>query len=177
MGSLYSSAIVGVKNPRVGLLSIGEEEIKGNDLTKEAFKLLKRSSVNFIGNVEGRDMYTGEADVIVCDGFTGNVALKVSEGLFEFLMRLLKEELTGSLQTKAGAVLTRPAFRKFKQRLGYDAFGGAPLLGIKGVTIICHGRSNSRAIKNAIAVARDYCQSGINQRIETALGERVVASA
>jgi phosphate acyltransferase len=177
MGSLYSSAILGVRSPRVGLLSIGEEEIKGNDLTKEAFKLLKTSPVNFIGNVEGRDMYTGQADVIVCDGFTGNVALKVSEGVFEFLMKLLKQELMGSLQAKAGAVLTRSAFTRFRQRLRYEAFGGAPLLGVKGVTIICHGRSNAKAIRNAIAVARDYCLGGVNQKIEAELGQRAVASA
>src|SRR5262249_22727886 len=114
MGSLYSSVILGISNPMVGLLSIGEEEIKGNDLTKEAFKLLKTCNLNFIGNIEGRDMYTGQADVIVCDGFTGNVALKVSEGVIETMMKLLKQELKGSLQTKAGALLTRPAFHRFK---------------------------------------------------------------
>lgn len=176
MGSLYSSAIVGVANPRVGLLSIGEEEIKGNDLTKEAFKLLKSAPVNFIGNIEGRNMYTGEADVIVCDGFTGNVALKVSEGVFEFIMRLLKEELRASLKTKAGAMLTRSAFRKFKQKLDYAEYGGAPLLGIKGVSVICHGSSNARAIRNAIAVARDYCVGEVNNKIEARLGAGVMAS-
>jgi len=176
MGSLYSSVIVGVKNPRVGLLSIGEEEVKGNDLTKEAFKLLKNSSLNFIGNVEGRDMYTGQVDVVVCDGFTGNVALKVSEGVFEFIMRLLKHELKASLQTKAGAVLTRPAFSKFKKRLDYAEYGGAPLLGIRGVTVICHGRSNARAIRNAIGVARDYCAGDVNGKIERQLGAAVMAS-
>ncbi len=176
MGSLYSKVIVGVETPRVGLLSIGEEEIKGNDLTKEAFKLLKNSPVNFIGNVEGRDMYTGQADVIVCDGFTGNVALKVSEGVFEFIMRLLKEELKASLQTKAGAMLTRPAFQKFKRRLDYAEYGGAPLLGIKGVTVICHGRSTSKAIRNAIGVARDYCVGEVNKQIEVQLGASLMAS-
>ena len=176
MGSLYSSAIVGVANPRVGLLSIGEEEIKGNDLTKEAFKLLKSSPLNFIGNVEGRDMYTGEADVIVCDGFTGNVALKVSEGVFEFIMRLLKHELRASLKTKAGAMLTRSAFRSFKQKLDYAEYGGAPLLGIKGVTVICHGRSTAKAIRNAIGVARDYCVGEVNGEIENQLGAAVMAS-
>jgi len=176
MGSLYSSVIVGVDNPRVGLLSIGEEEIKGNDLTKEAFKLLKNSSINFIGNVEGRDMYTGQVDVVVCDGFTGNVALKVSEGVFEFIMLLLKHELKASLQTKAGAMLTRPAFREFKKRLDYAEYGGAPLLGIQGVTVICHGRSNAKAIRNAIAVARDYCLGEVNQKIESQLGAAVMAS-
>lgn len=176
MGSLYSNAIVGVRNPRVGLLSIGEEEIKGNDLTKEAFKLLKSAPVNFIGNIEGRDMYTGEADVIVCDGFTGNVALKVSEGVFEFIMRLLKEELRASLKTKAGAMLTRSAFRKFKQKLDYAEYGGAPLLGIKGVSVICHGSSNAKAIRNAIAVARDYCLGEVNNKIEAHLGAGVMAT-
>jgi phosphate acyltransferase len=172
----FSSVVVGVHNPRVGLLSIGEEEIKGNDLTKEAFKLLKNSSLNFIGNVEGRDMYTGQVDVVVCDGFTGNVALKVSEGVFEFIMLLLKHELKASLQTKAGAVLTRPAFQRFKEKLDYAEYGGAPLLGIKGVAVICHGRSNSKAIRNAIAVARTYCLGEVNGRIEAQLGEAIVAS-
>jgi glycerol-3-phosphate acyltransferase PlsX len=171
MGSLYSSVIVGVRHPRVGLLSIGEEEIKGNDLTKEAFKLLKKSPLNFVGNVEGRDMYTGDIDVIVCDGFTGNVALKVSEGVTETLMRLLKHELKASLQTKAGALLTKPAFRKFKQRVDYAEYGGAPLLGIKGITVICHGRSNAKAIRNAIGVARDYCVAGVNEKIAFAMGQ------
>src|SRR4030095_5532457 len=132
MGALYSSVIVGARNPRVGLLSIGEEEIKGNDLTKEGFKLLNKPPPNFIGHVDGRYMYTGEIDVVVCDGFTGNVALKVSEGVTETLLRLLKHELKASLQTKAGALLTRPAFQRFKQRVDYAEYGGAPLLGIKG---------------------------------------------
>ncbi|HEY7547626.1 MAG TPA: phosphate acyltransferase PlsX [Blastocatellia bacterium] len=177
MGSLFSSVIVGVHNPRVGLLSIGEEEIKGNDLTKEAFKLLKGSSINFIGNVEGRDMYTGQYDVIVCDGFTGNVALKVSEGVFELVVRVLKEELESSIQTKAGAVLTRPAFQRFKKRLHHEEFGGAPLLGIKGMTIICHGSSSPKAIRNAIRVARDYCEGQMNERIGLELGVPVLLAS
>ncbi|PYT05181.1 MAG: phosphate acyltransferase PlsX [Acidobacteria bacterium] len=152
MGSLYSNVVVGVPNPRVGLLSIGEEEIKGNDLTKEAFKLLKNSSLNFVGNVEGRDMYTGQVDV------------------------LLKHELQATIQTKAGAMLTRPAFQKFKERLDYAEYGGAPLLGIKGVAVICHGRSNAKAIRSAIAVARTYCLGEVNGRIEAQLGAAIVAS-
>lgn len=171
MGAEYSTAIVGVRSPRIGLLSIGEEEIKGNDLTKEAFKLLKNSPLNFIGNVEGRDMFTGQVDVIVCDGFTGNVALKVSEGISETMMKLLKHELKASLQTKAGALLTRPAFRRLKQRLDYAEYGGAPLLGIKGVTVICHGRSTPTAIRNAIRVARDYCRGDVNRKIEAELDQ------
>ncbi|HXG68327.1 MAG TPA: phosphate acyltransferase PlsX [Blastocatellia bacterium] len=176
MGSLYANVIVGAANPRVGLLSIGEEEIKGNDLTKEAFKLLRQSPLNFIGNVEGRDMYTGMADVIVCDGFTGNVALKVSEGIIETIMRLLKRELQATLPSKAGALLTRPAFQRFKQRLDYAEYGGVPLLGIKGVTVICHGRSNAKAIRNAIKVARDYCLGEVNEKIEASLGAEAVIS-
>lgn len=177
MGSLFSSVIVGVHNPKVGLLSIGEEEIKGNDLTKETFKLLKNSNLNFIGNVEGRDMYTGQYDVIVCDGFTGNVALKVSEGVFELVVRVLKEELESSIQAKAGAVLTKPAFQRFKKRLHYAEFGGAPLLGIKGMTIICHGSSSPKAIRNAIRVARDYCQGQMNERIGLELGVPVMLAS
>ena len=176
MGSLYSSVIVGVERPKVGLLSIGEEEIKGNDLTKEAFKLLKNSTLNFIGNIEGRDMYTGQADVIVCDGFTGNVALKVSEGVIETTMKMLKEELMGSLPSKAGAILTRPAFQRFKQRLDYAEYGGAPLIGVKGVAVICHGRSSSKAIRNAIGVAKDCCLGNINERLEAEIGSRAIAS-
>ncbi|HUK92328.1 MAG TPA: phosphate acyltransferase PlsX [Blastocatellia bacterium] len=176
MGSLYSNVIVGVERPKVGLLSIGEEEIKGNDLTKEAFKLLKSSSLNFIGNIEGRDMYTGQADVIVCDGFTGNVALKVSEGVIETTMKMLKEELMGSLQSKAGAILTRPAFQRFKQRLDYAEYGGAPLIGVKGVTVICHGRSSAKAIGNAIGVARDCCRGNINERLEAEIGQGAISA-
>src|ERR1051325_2534760 len=149
MGSLYSTGIVGVRNPRLGLLSIGEEEDNRNDLNNDAFKLLRGSSFNFIGNVEGRDMFTGQADVIVCDGFTGNVALKTSEGVFEFITQLLRHDMMASIQTKAGALLTRPAFRQFKKRLDYAEYGGAPLLGIKGVTVICHGRSTAKAVRNA----------------------------
>jgi glycerol-3-phosphate acyltransferase PlsX len=134
---------------------------------------LRNTSLNFIGNVEGRDMFSGHADVIVCDGFTGNVALKTSEGVFEFIMQLLRQEMMASIQTKAGALLTRPAFRQFKKRLDYAEYGGAPLLGIKGVTVICHGRSSAKAIRNAIRVARDYCLGEVNQKIETQLGAGV----
>jgi glycerol-3-phosphate acyltransferase PlsX len=174
MGSLFSNRIIGVSNPRIGLLSIGEEEAKGNDLTKEAFKLIKQSALNFIGNVEGRDIYTGQADVIVCDGFTGNVALKVSEGLSQALMKLLKQELKATLITKAGALLSRPAFKRFRKRIDYASYGGVPLLGIKGIAIICHGRSNAKAIAGAIRVARDYCMGQINEKIESEIGARTI---
>lgn len=169
MGSLYSHVILGVRQPRVGVLSIGEEEEKGNDLTKEAAKLIKNSPLNFIGNIEGRDIFKGEVDVVVCDGFTGNVVLKTSEGLFEFIYTLLKKEFSSSLQTKAGAILTRPAMKNFKKRLNYEEFGGVPLLGVRGVTVICHGRSTAKAIYNAIAVARDYSKGEISRKIATQL--------
>ena len=167
MGDIYSRAIFGIRRPRVGLLSIGEEDSKGNELTKEAFKSLKRAPINFIGNVEGRDIFTGDVDVIVCDGFTGNVALKLSEGLYEAFGSMLKQELQKTLSAKIGAMLAQDAFRQFKHRLDYSEYGGAPLLGIKGITIVCHGRSNSNAIKNAIRVAGEFCRHGVNEVIES----------
>jgi glycerol-3-phosphate acyltransferase PlsX len=167
MGDIYSRAIFGIRRPRVGLLSIGEEDSKGNELTKEAFKSLKRAPINFIGNVEGRDIFGGDVDVIVCDGFTGNVALKLSEGLYEAFGSMLKQELQKTLSAKIGAILAQDAFRQFKHRLDYSEYGGAPLLGIKGITIVCHGRSNSNAIKNAIRVAAEFCRHGVNDVIES----------
>jgi phosphate acyltransferase len=155
--------------PRVGLLSIGEEEHKGNELTKGATPLLKQLPINYIGNVEGRDIYSGEADVIVCDGFIGNVALKVSEGLVETIKYILRESLTATVTRKIGYVLSRDAFDDFKKRLDYSEYGGAPLLGVKGVCIICHGRSNPNAIKNAIRVAFEFSEGRVNEEIETAL--------
>jgi glycerol-3-phosphate acyltransferase PlsX len=171
MGSLYSRNILGVRLPKVGLMSIGEEEAKGNDLTKEALQLLKQAPVHFIGNVEGRDIYTGEVDVIVCDGFTGNVILKTSEGLIEAMMGLLRTELGQTIITQAGALLSRTAFQSVKKRLDYSEFGGAPLLGARQICIICHGRSNAKAIRNAIRIAREFCDAKLNERIESELEE------
>jgi glycerol-3-phosphate acyltransferase PlsX len=167
MGDIYSRAIFGIRRPRVGLLSIGEEDSKGNELTKEAFKSLKQAPINFIGNVEGRDIFKGEIDVIVCDGFTGNVALKLSEGLIETFAAMLRQELEKTIAAKVGYILAEKAFRMFRRRLDYSEYGGAPLLGIKGVTIVCHGRSNANAIKNAIRIAHDCCKHNINRVIET----------
>jgi glycerol-3-phosphate acyltransferase PlsX len=169
MGHLFSKKIIGVDSPRVGLMSVGEEESKGNDLTKEVHQTLKQLHLNFIGNVEGRDLYNGRADVIVCDGFTGNVALKTSEGLIEAVMKLLKEELSRNLQVKLGALLSKPAFMQLKKRLDYSEYGGAPLLGLRGVSIICHGRSSSNAIKNAIRVAKEFSENQVNAMLETEL--------
>src|SRR6266852_4148373 len=153
MGEIYSRIIFHNPSPRVGLLSIGEEEHKGNELTRSATPLLKLLPINFIGNVEGRDIYSGIADVVVCDGFIGNVALKVSEGLVEMIKGMLQESLAATVTRKLGYVLSQRAYRDFRKRVDYSEYGGAPLLGVKGVSIICHGRSNGNAIKNAIRVA------------------------
>ena len=171
MGAIYSNQILNVKNPKVGLMSIGEEEIKGNELTKETGKLLRETALNYIGNVEGRDIYTGGVDVIVCDGFTGNVILKTSEGLISAIMGLLKSELGQTIITQAGALLSRPAFISVKKRLDYSEFGGAPLLGTKQVVVICHGGSNAKAIKNAIRVAKEFYEARLNERIEQRIQE------
>jgi glycerol-3-phosphate acyltransferase PlsX len=156
MGHVYARDILGVSAPRLGLLSIGEEESKGNELTREAFKELEdRGGLNFLGNIEGRDVFSGGADVVVCDGFTGNVALKISEGLADALFHLLREELQRDLLARTGSVLLLPAFRRFRRRVDYSEAGGAPLLGVDGVCVISHGRSTAKAIKNAIRVAAD----------------------
>ena len=171
MGEIYSRLVLKVKQPRVGLLSIGEEEHKGNALTRDTTPLLKELGLNFIGNVEGRDIFTGHTDVIVCDGFVGNVALKVSEGLVDMIGSMLKESLKATVTRQIGYLLSRSAFRDFKKRVDYSEIGGAPLLGVKGVCIICHGRSDANAIKNAIRIAADFASSNMNQRIEEELRE------
>ncbi|HEX4277050.1 MAG TPA: phosphate acyltransferase PlsX [Bryobacteraceae bacterium] len=175
MGEIYSRLVLKIARPRVGLLSIGEEEHKGNALTKDATPLLKSLDVNFIGNVEGRDLFSGRVDVIVCDGFVGNVALKVAEGLSEMIRGMLRESLASTVTRKIGYALSRSAYKDFKKRVDYAEYGGAPLLGVKGVCIICHGRSDSNAIKNAIRVAADFASSNMNQRIEEELREFATA--
>jgi glycerol-3-phosphate acyltransferase PlsX len=171
MGHLFSKIIVGVHSPRVGLMSVGEEESKGNDLTKEVHQTLKQLQLNFIGNVEGRDIYNGRADVIVCDGFTGNVALKTSEGLIEAVLKLLKDELSSNMQAKLGALLSQQSFKRLKKRLDYSEYGGALLLGLRGVSIICHGRSSGNAIKNAIRVAKEFSENQVNAKLEHELNQ------
>ena len=159
-------AVVAIK-PTVGLMSIGEEEAKGNDLTKEAFPLLRQlSNINFVGNVEGRDVFSGMVDVIVTDGFTGNVMLKLSEGLTEAMLSMLKRELMATAVTKAGAMLAKPAFRSIKKRLDYTEYGGAPLLGVSRIVVIGHGRSNARAIRNAIRSVKEFSENRTAERIE-----------
>jgi glycerol-3-phosphate acyltransferase PlsX len=159
----------GTPGPRVGLLSIGEEEAKGNQLTREAFQLLKQLPLNFIGNVEGRDLYNGKVDVIVADGFVGNVALKISEGVANLVRTALKESLKATITSQVGALLSRSAFIDFKKRLDHTEYGGAPLLGLKGVCIITHGSSNANAMKNAVRVAAEFAERGINDSIERGL--------
>jgi phosphate acyltransferase len=169
MGDIYFRMMFGTRSPRVGLLSIGEEESKGNELTREAFQRLKQLPLNFVGNVEGRDLYNGRVDVIVADGFVGNVALKISEGLANLVRYTLKESLKATITRQVGYLLSRSAFADFKKRLDHTEYGGAPLLGVKGVCFITHGSSNANAIKNAIRVAADFAQSGINEKIEKEL--------
>jgi len=171
MGHLFSKQIVGMPSPRVGLMSVGEEESKGTDLTKGVHKSLKELNLNFIGNVEGRDIYNGRADVIVCDGFTGNVALKTSEGLVEVMLQLMKEELSRNLQAKLGALLSMDSFRRLKKRLDYSEYGGAPLIGLRGVCVICHGRSSANAIKNAVRVAKEFAENKVNARLQEELSQ------
>lgn len=171
MGDAYSRAVLGTVKPTIGLMSIGEEEVKGNELTKEAFPLLKKSSLNFVGNVEGRDVFSGAVDVIVTDGFTGNVMLKLSEGLTAAMISMIKRELTTSAVTKAGGMLARPAFRNIKKRLDYSEYGGAPLLGVKRIVVIGHGSSNARAIRNAIRSVREFAENRASERIERGIAE------
>ena len=169
MGEMYARAVLKVARPRVGLLSIGEEEGKGNELTRESFPLLQQLPMNFLGNVEGRDIYNGQADVVVCDGFIGNVALKTSEGLVRLVRESLRESLTSTVTAQVGALLSRKAFNHFKRRFDQSEYGGAPLLGVRGVCIVGHGSSNDRAIMNGIRVAAEFAQANVNAHIEQGL--------
>src|SRR5215510_1719237 len=171
MGSIYAELAFGKKKPSIGLMSIGEEDSKGTDETKEAFKILEATGLNFVGNIEGRDVFNGRVDVIVTDGFTGNVILKVSESLSEMVEQLLREEIKRTLQASVGFLLSRPAFRRFKQRLDYSEYGGAPLLGVKGCVIICHGRSSAKAIKNAIRFAAEFSKQKLAEKIQAQIAE------
>ena len=169
MGEIYYRTIWGVKRPRVALLSIGEEEMKGNELTREAAALLKLTSLNFTGNVEGRDVFRGNVEVVVCDGFIGNIALKISEGVVEHIGGMLKKAIKSSLRSQLGYALSKRAFDDFRKRTDYSEYGGAPLLGVKGITVIGHGRSNPNAVKNAIRVAAELCRARVNEKIEQEL--------
>jgi glycerol-3-phosphate acyltransferase PlsX len=169
MGSVYMQRVHAVKRPRVGLLSIGEEEGKGNALTREVYERLQRSPLNFVGNVEGKEILSGDVEVVVSDGFTGNVAVKMCEGMAEFMFRELREAVRGRLRYRLGALLMVDALRGMRRRLDYAEYGGVPLLGIDGVVIICHGRSHAQAIKNAIRTAKEAATSGMLEAIQADL--------
>jgi glycerol-3-phosphate acyltransferase PlsX len=166
MGSTYARIALNTESPRVALLSTGEEETKGNELTREAHRLLKASALAFIGNIEARDVYSGEADVIVCDGFTGNIALKISEGVADMAEALLREDLSSTFARRVGSLLTRRALRRFRRRIDYSEYGGVPLLGIAGVVIVGHGRSSVKAVRNAVATAYRFAASRFIERVE-----------
>jgi len=170
MGHMYAKDILKIHNPRVGLLSIGEEDQKGNALTRDTLPLLRAlKGINFIGNVEGRDLFNGHSDVAVCDGFVGNVALKAIEGTAQLLSASLRESLKSTVTSQVGALLSRKAFAEFKKRLDYSEYGGAVLLGVRGVSIVGHGSSNEKAIMNGIRVAAEFAQAEVNSGIEAAL--------
>ena len=172
MGSIYAERVLGVPNPRVAILSNGEEEGKGNQLVQETVPLLKASTLNFVGNAEGKDIPWGLADVVVTDGFTGNVVIKLSQGVAKFLMDLLKEEITGSSMAKVGGLLAKPAFDVVRRRLDYREYGGAPLLGVDGVVIIGHGRSDAKAIQNGIRLAAQAVENGMLEAIKQGITDQ-----
>ena len=176
MGEIYHRTIFGTKRPRVALLSIGEEEIKGNEVTRETFNILKQSPLHFRGNVEGRDVFRGDVDVIVCDGFIGNIALKISEGLVEYIGGTLKKAIKSSLKSQIGYALSKEAFDDFRSRTNYSEVGGAPLLGVRGITVIGHGRSNPVAIKNAMRVAAELYRNRVNEKIDQELSAVATAA-
>jgi glycerol-3-phosphate acyltransferase PlsX len=173
MGSAYARVALGCPTPRVALLSVGAEESKGNELTREAHQLLKSAPVRFVGNLEGPSVFAGDADVIVCDGFTGNITLKVSEGLVDTVESLLHDELSATFGTRVGYLLSRQAYRRFRKRLDYSEYGGAPLVGLNGLCIVGHGRSSPKAVRNAVAMAA----RGVSERLVDNLAREVAAHA
>lgn len=176
MGSLYAERVLGMTNPRVAIVSNGEEEGKGNMLVQEAYPLLKASGLNFVGNAEGKDIPAGLADVIVTDGFTGNVIIKLSEGVASFMLDIIKEEIKSRPLASVGALLAKTAFEQVRRRLDYREYGGGPLLGVDGIVIVGHGRSDSLAIKNAIRVARQAVAQQTLQAIREGIAQHLVAS-
>lgn len=169
MGCAYARLVLDCAVPRVGLLSVGEEESKGNELTREAHQLLKVAPIRFVGNVEGREVFAGEADVIVCDGFTGNITLKISEGLVETLEQLLHDELSATFATRVGYLLSRQAFRRFRKRVDASAYGGAPLLGLNGLCVVGHGRSSAKAVRNGVALAARLASEQLVEKLSREL--------
>ncbi len=170
MGKVYLENIFGIENPRIGLMNIGEEEVKGNELTKATHNLLKQLDINFVGNVEGRDIYIGEADLIVTDGFTGNVTLKVSEGVVEVMLSMLKREIMSNIFSKIGFFFLKHSLKRIKKKLDYTEYGGALLLGVNGIVIIGHGSSNAKAIKNAISLSYKFVSEKVLDKISQEIG-------
>ena len=171
MGHFYAQEMLGVKEPRVGLLSVGEEDVKGTEVTREVFRVLKTTGLNFIGNVEGREIFNGNADVVVCDGFVGNAVLKSAEAMGGLINKMLREELSRSWRTKLGYALARPAFDGLRRRLDYAEYGAAPLLGVRGGCFIGHGRSTPRAIKNSVRRAVEFCTADLANKIRDKVAE------
>ncbi|HSF41664.1 MAG TPA: phosphate acyltransferase PlsX [Thermoanaerobaculia bacterium] len=171
MGHFYAQEVIGTPSPRIGLMSIGEEEGKGTDLTREVFKVLKTTGLNFVGNVEGGDVFNGSVDVIVCDGFVGNVVLKSAEALAEFILKMLRTEIEATPRAKMGYLMAKPAFDRFRQRTDYSEYGAAPLLGINGGCFIGHGRSNARAMQNAIRRALEFSSAQLDRKIRDKIAE------
>jgi len=169
MGKIFMETVMGLANPRIALMSIGEEEVKGNEMTREAFERLEQSPLNFIGNVEGTDIYSGKADVIVSDGFTGNVALKVSEGVVETLLSLAKREVTKNLLAKLGLFLMKKHLKRIYKQIDYSEYGGAHLLGVKGTCVVGHGRSNAQAVRNAVRMAMETVRNRVQEKIQAEL--------
>jgi len=170
MGKVYLECIYGIENPRIALMNIGEEEVKGNELTKTTHNLLKQMEINFIGNVEGRDVYIGEADLIVTDGFTGNVALKISEGVVDVMLSMLKREIMSNIFSKIGFFFLKKSLNRIKKKLDYSEYGGALLLGVNGIVIIGHGGSNAKAIKNAISLSYKFVSEKVLEKISQEIG-------
>ena len=171
MGKVYLESIYGIENPRIALMNIGEEEVKGNELTKTTHNLLKQMEINFIGNVEGRDVYLGEADLIVTDGFTGNVALKISEGVVDVMLSMLKREIMSNIFSKIGFFFLGKSLKRIKKKLDYAEYGGALLLGVNGIVIIGHGGSNAKAIKNAISLSYKFVSEKVLEKISLEIGK------
>jgi len=169
MGQVYASHMLGKQNPRVGLLSNGEEESKGNDLTRETHRLLSKAPFNYLGYIEGRDIYNGSIDVVVCDGFVGNVVLKVSEGLADAMSRMLRSEFKSRFLSQLGYLLAKPSLAAFRRKIDYAEYGGAPLLGIEGTGVICHGSSSPRAIMNAVHMSFEYERRAVNRQLVNSL--------
>jgi glycerol-3-phosphate acyltransferase PlsX len=176
MGAVYSEKVVGVRNPRVALLNVGEESVKGNELAQETYERLKESGLNFIGNIEGVNVHKGVADVIVTDGFTGNIALKVGEGIADYILEQVRSVIKSSVLFAPAALLLKPALRRALKSLQYEEYGGAPLLGVNGVVVIGHGRSDALAIKNGLRVAKAAASSGLMETMRASFAEPAEAA-